>query len=75
MPNFRYRALTHGGEVVIGEVEAPSCDEVLRRIEYLGHLPIDTQVVASDALVRESCPGPAMSPFSCANWLFSSAPG
>src|SRR5258708_38247390 len=54
MPNFRYRALTHGGEVVIGEVEAPSCDEVLRRIEYLGHLPIDTQVVASGALARGS---------------------
>ena len=29
---------------MVGEVEAPSDDEVLRRIEYLGHLPIDTEV-------------------------------
>jgi general secretion pathway protein F len=29
---------------VIGEVEAPTRDEVVRRIEYLGHLPIDAEV-------------------------------
>ena len=45
MPQYRYRALAQGGEIVVGEVEAPSDDEVLRRIEYLGHLPIDTEVV------------------------------
>jgi general secretion pathway protein F len=52
MPQFRYRAVTQGGEIVIGEVEAPSRDEVVRRIEYLGHLPIDAEVVTSGVLAR-----------------------
>jgi general secretion pathway protein F len=43
MPQFRYRALTQAGEVVVGEVDAPSREEVVRRIEYLGHLPIDAE--------------------------------
>jgi general secretion pathway protein F len=51
MPQFRYRAVTPAGEVVVGEVEAPSHDEVIRRIEYLGHLPIDAQV-ASEGFLR-----------------------
>src|SRR5215468_12318805 len=50
MPQYRYRALAQGGEIVVGEVEAPSDDEVLRRIEYLGHLPIDTEVVTPSVL-------------------------
>src|SRR6266705_208552 len=45
MPQYRYRALAQGGEIVVGEVEAPSDDEVLRRIEYLGHLPIYVAMV------------------------------
>ena len=52
MPHFRYRAVTHAGEIVIGEVEAPSRDEVVKRIEYLGHLAIDAEVVASSVLAR-----------------------
>src|SRR5262245_29461314 len=43
MPQFRYRALTQAGEVVVGEVDAPSREEVVRRIEYLGHLPIEAE--------------------------------
>jgi general secretion pathway protein F len=54
MPQYRYRALAQGGEIVVGEVEAPSCEEVLRRIEYLGHLPIDTEVVTPSVLSRGS---------------------
>src|SRR5258705_5589010 len=54
MPQYRYRALAQGGEIVVGEVEAPSDDEVLRRIEYLGHLPIDTEVVKPSVLGRRS---------------------
>jgi general secretion pathway protein F len=54
MPQYRYRALAQGGEIVVGEVEAPSCDEVLRRIEYLGHLPIDTEVITPSVLSRGS---------------------
>jgi general secretion pathway protein F len=45
MPQFRYSALTQAGEVVIGEVDAPSREEVVRRIEYLGHLPIEAVAI------------------------------
>jgi general secretion pathway protein F len=50
MPQFRYLAVTHAGEIVAGEAEAASCDEVVRRIKYLGHLPIDTEIVTSGVL-------------------------
>src|ERR1700753_1267217 len=46
MPQFRYRAVTPAGKMVAGEVEAPSREEVIRRIEYLGHLPIEAQLAA-----------------------------
>src|SRR5262245_49927635 len=52
MPQYRYRALAQGGGIVVGEVEAPSRDEVLRRIKYLGHLPIDTEIVTPGILSR-----------------------
>jgi len=52
MPQFRYRALTSTGEIVIGEVEAPSREEVVRRIEYLGHLPIEAEVAGKGLLER-----------------------
>ena len=42
MPNFRYRALTKSGEIVSGEISAPSVGDVAHRIEYLGLVPIDT---------------------------------
>jgi general secretion pathway protein F len=41
MPNFRYRALSQVGEVVSGSIAAPTAEEVGRRIEYLGLIPID----------------------------------
>ena len=44
MPQFRYRAVTPTGQMVAGEVEAPSREEVIRRIEYLGHLPIEAKM-------------------------------
>jgi general secretion pathway protein F len=44
MPQFRYRAVTSAGKMVLGEVEAPSHEEVIRRIEYLGHLPIEAKI-------------------------------
>src|SRR2546427_176051 len=46
MPHFRYRALTRAGQIVGGEVEAPSREEVVRRIEHLGHLPIEAEASA-----------------------------
>jgi general secretion pathway protein F len=42
MPQFRYRALTEGGEVVSGLISAPTAAEVARRIDYLRLVPIDT---------------------------------
>jgi general secretion pathway protein F len=41
MPNFHYRALTQGGELVSGSIAAPTAAEVARRIEYLGLVLID----------------------------------
>src|SRR6266851_5179605 len=60
MPQFRYRALTQAGEVVIGEVDAPSREEVVRRIEYLGHLPIEAEAVREGIFtaVRRGANGP-----------------
>jgi general secretion pathway protein F len=54
MPHFRYRAVTPAGDVVAGEVEAPSREEVIRRIEYLGHLTIEAEVAATGMLSRGS---------------------
>jgi general secretion pathway protein F len=47
MPQFRYRAVTHAGEIVVGEVDAHSREEVVQRIEYLGHLPIEAEIAGS----------------------------
>ena len=52
MPNFRYRALTQAGELVNGELSAPTAAEVARRIEYLGLVPIET--VAEDGAAAVS---------------------
>jgi general secretion pathway protein F len=50
MSHYRYSALTKAGEVVLGNADAPSREEVLRRIEYLGHLPIEAEVTGKQAL-------------------------
>jgi general secretion pathway protein F len=42
MSNFRYRALTQGGEIVSGTIAAANAAEVARRVEYLGLIPIET---------------------------------
>ena len=52
MPQFRYRAVTSAGEFVAGEVEAPSRQEVLRRIEYLGHMAIEAEPATTGMLSR-----------------------
>jgi general secretion pathway protein F len=52
MPQFRYRAVTAAGELVSGQVEAPSREEVIRRIEYLGQMPIDAQIATAGFLER-----------------------
>jgi len=42
VPNYRYKAITQAGEIVTGEIAAPTAAEVARRIEYLGLVPVDT---------------------------------
>jgi general secretion pathway protein F len=42
VPNFRYRALTSGGEIVSGSLSAATPADVVSRIEYLGLIPIET---------------------------------
>ncbi len=42
MPSFRYKALTQAGEIVTGQISAPTSTEVARRIEYLGLVPVET---------------------------------
>lgn len=42
MPSFRYRALTQAGEIVSGSISAPTVSDVIRQVEYLGLVPIDT---------------------------------
>jgi general secretion pathway protein F len=54
MSSFRYRAVTPAGEFVTGEVEAPSRQEVVRRIEYLGHLTIEVETASTGMLGRSS---------------------
>jgi general secretion pathway protein F len=49
MPNFRYRALTQGGELVSGSISAPNPAEVAHRIEYLGLVPIEAVTEQDDA--------------------------
>lgn len=49
MPSFRYRALTQAGEIVSGSMSAPSSAEVVRQVEYLGLVPIDTVTEAGQA--------------------------
>src|SRR5215472_3483428 len=50
MPQFRYRAVTPAGEFIAGEIEAPSRQEVLRRIEYVGHMAIEAEIAAPGLL-------------------------
>jgi general secretion pathway protein F len=44
MPDFRYRALTQDGKLVVGSISAQSAAEVARQIDYLRLVPIDEVV-------------------------------
>lgn len=52
MPNFQYRALTQGGEIVSGSISAATAAEVTRQIEYLGLVPIETIAEKSATISR-----------------------
>ena len=49
MPQVSYRALTKSGELVAGDLAAPSRAEVVARLDYLGLLPVETREVAASA--------------------------
>jgi general secretion pathway protein F len=53
--NFRYRALTHTGDIVHGTISAATAKEVIERIEYLRLLPIETvEEKTSGAVSRDT---------------------
>lgn len=43
MPLFRYKALSTTGEPLDGQMEAASADEVIVRLQDLGHLPVEAR--------------------------------
>lgn len=54
MSNFRYRALTQGGEIVSEMIAAENAAEVARRVEYLGLIPIETLAAEGAAAIPRS---------------------
>jgi general secretion pathway protein F len=56
MPQFRYRAVTQAGKIIVGELETHSREEVMRRIEYLGHLPIEAEFATRGLFARSGSP-------------------
>jgi general secretion pathway protein F len=47
MPQFRYRAMSQAGEIVVGEIEAASRAEVAQRAQYVGQLLIDAELATA----------------------------
>src|SRR5262249_55810162 len=43
--------------LVLGEIDAPSREEVIRRIEYVGHLPVEAELASKALLDRLSALG------------------
>ncbi len=54
MPEFQYRALSQTGEIVTGSITADTREELARRIEYLGLIPIEGERRAPAAISRLS---------------------
>ena len=51
MPQFRYRAMTQAGEIVVGEIEASSREEVSRRAHYVGQMLIEAELATARGLL------------------------
>lgn len=43
MPLFRYKALNSRGEMLDGQMEAPTVDDVVQRLQSQGHLPVEAR--------------------------------
>jgi general secretion pathway protein F len=60
VPRYHYKAATQAGEIIAGEIDAPSRQEVAQRVEYLGHLLIDAKVatkgILSDSIFTRVAP-------------------
>jgi general secretion pathway protein F len=52
MPLFQYRALSQGGAVVTGSIEAPGAAEASSRIGALGLIPIEAKAAEPEAIGR-----------------------
>ncbi len=52
MPRFRYRALSQGGAVVNGSIDAPGMVEANLRIEALGLIPIEAAAAGPETIRR-----------------------
>lgn len=50
MPVFRYRAVSHGGEMLQGEIEAPSQAAAIEKLQGAGHLPISAEAGGAAAI-------------------------
>ncbi|GMQ77296.1 MAG: type II secretion system F family protein [Gammaproteobacteria bacterium] len=49
MPVFQYKAANISGDVVQGEMEAPSLDAVIRQLQEQGHIPIRAEEITRSA--------------------------
>jgi general secretion pathway protein F len=49
MTQFRYRAVAASGEVLQGQMEAASLDEVVSRLQDQGHTPLDASAADAEA--------------------------
>ena len=50
MPRFRYKAIATDGQVLQGETEAPSHQDVIRKLQETGHLPVYAESVKTNWL-------------------------
>ena len=50
MALFRYKALSSAGEVLEGQMEAASAEDVAARLQDQGHLPMETQLADGGAI-------------------------
>ena len=53
---FRYKAVSHGGEMLQGEIEAPSQAAAIEKLQGAGHLPISAEA-GGGAAIRGQRPG------------------
>lgn len=50
MPVFHYKAVSHGGEVLQGEIEAPSRAVAIEKLQGAGHLPISAEPMSAGSI-------------------------